>query len=195
MSDKKKFPLEVAHPVARWMEAALAIETKRIIIAGSIRRAKPMVGDIEILYIPEFGYKLGPPKPGDLFPQPETYLANLVDEKLDRLIEEGVLEKRLNLKKQTTWGEKIKLGIHKPSGIPIDFFSTSEESWWNYLVCRTGPAEFNTRIATLAQQKGMKWEPYSSGFVKEGGARIHCHSEEDVLEAVDLPWLPPEKRQ
>ena len=42
------------------------------------------------------------------------------------------------------------IGLLGASGIPVDFFATTEEAWFNYLVCRTGPAELNTRIASAA---------------------------------------------
>ena len=51
MTDKQKFHLGTARAYAEVIQAALAPFCERIVIAGSIRRGKEMVGDIELLYI------------------------------------------------------------------------------------------------------------------------------------------------
>lgn len=48
---KKKFPAASAIQVAQSIVAALAPSCQRIEIAGSLRRRKQEVGDIEILYV------------------------------------------------------------------------------------------------------------------------------------------------
>jgi DNA polymerase/3'-5' exonuclease PolX len=53
MSDKKKWPLEQAKAVAVELLSYLHGFCERAQIAGSIRRGKSLVGDIEILYIPK----------------------------------------------------------------------------------------------------------------------------------------------
>ncbi|MHB9007630.1 MAG: DNA polymerase/3'-5' exonuclease PolX, partial [Limisphaerales bacterium] len=71
----------------------------------------------------------------------------------------------------------------------------SESNWANYLVCRTGPATLNTRIASLAQARGLKWNPYGSGFLDQANGRdVVVTTEEEVFAAVGLPCLPPEQR-
>ena len=49
---KKRFPRHEALAVADELVAALLPYVDRIVIAGSLRRRKPGVGDIEIMYIP-----------------------------------------------------------------------------------------------------------------------------------------------
>jgi hypothetical protein len=39
--------------------------------------------------------------------------------------------------------EKASLRIANRTGIPVDLFAATEDNWWNYLVCRTGPADSN----------------------------------------------------
>ena len=52
MSDKSRWPLKEALIVAETLREVLALRCERVDIAGSIRRRKDTVGDIELLYIP-----------------------------------------------------------------------------------------------------------------------------------------------
>ncbi|MDE2021280.1 MAG: hypothetical protein KGJ13_13170, partial [Patescibacteria group bacterium] len=77
------------------------------------------------------------------------------------------------------------------SGIPVDFFSTAESSWFNYLVCRTGGADNNCQIALAANRKGWKWNPYGAGFTDQHGQMVPARQERDVFELVGLPYRDP----
>jgi len=161
--------------------------TERLIVAGSLRRRCDHVGDVEILYIPKTKVVKK-----DLF---EEHPYNFVDAALSELLQHGVIEKRTTKSGQTTWGDLNKLAVHRKSGIPIDFFSANDANWFNYLVCRTGSAINNTRIATAAIAKGLKWHPYGSGFTNtRTGKSIRVRSEQAVFETVGLPYLEPWQR-
>jgi DNA polymerase/3'-5' exonuclease PolX len=160
----------------------------RIEIAGSLRRHKPDVGDIEILYVPVVREE---PDPDDLFATRET---NLADGRIMLLERTGVLARRQNALGREMFGPRNKLMVHVASGIPVDLFATNVESWWNYLVCRTGPAESNTRIASAAKRMGWKWAPYSAGFARDG--EMHrVDSESAVFAFVGLPYMEPRNRK
>lgn len=192
---KKRWPLDEATKLALGFVAVLEPLCDRVCIAGSIRREKPDVGDIEILYIPKTSTRQ---VPGDMFAS-ET--VNLVDAWLQDKMKEGLLAKRPSVIGNFSYGPKIKLMWYTPTGIPIDFFSTPEESWWNYLVCRTGSADTNKRIAERAQGMGQTWKPYSPGFLRrvevEGPEQFEIepmHSEKEVFAWVGLPYLEPKDR-
>jgi DNA polymerase/3'-5' exonuclease PolX len=185
---KIRFPLADAEIVARDLLVALAPACERIEIAGSIRRRRPDVGDVEIVYVPR--WQTDVPDPGDFF---RHTAINLVDGAIANLERCGVLGRRTNAVGREMFGEKNKLAVHVASGIPVDLFATSEECWWNYLVCRTGGAESNVRIAAAAQRIGCKWTPYGSGFLTPRGM-APMHSEEEVFAFVGLPHLPPASR-
>jgi len=145
-------------------------------IAGSIRRRKPDVGDIEILCIPRF-------EGG----------ADSLDRRVQGLMFRGVLALRLNKLGRKVYGPKNKLMVHVPSGIGVDIFSTTEEFWPVSLVVRTGGKQTNMRIATAALQKGYQFHAYGSGFSTPSG-EIVCRSEREVFEAVGLPYREPWER-
>jgi len=160
-------------------------------IAGSVRRLKPTVGDVEVIFVPRFEQRQVPP---DLFPR-RTDLAEL---KINDMLRNGVFAKRPNKNGGTAWGAKNKLAIHVASAITVDLFTATEENWFNYLVCRTGGAETNKAICNAAIAKGWKWNPYGEGFTQRKGlasrAKHIVTSERDVFEFVGLPYLEPEER-
>jgi DNA polymerase/3'-5' exonuclease PolX len=187
MSEKAKFPAPLAADVATKIISELAPSCERICFAGSLRRRKSEVGDIEILYIP----KTAIVTEQHLFGEP----ANLTNRAIAALETIGLLSRRKNIKGNEAFGDRIKLMIHPASGIPVDLFSTTTEAWHNYLVCRTGGAASNTRIASLARSRGYKWEPYSAGFVDPSDGRVFAMpSERDVFRFVGLDYEEPWER-
>lgn len=164
--------LERARAIAEQIKALLEPGCHRIVIAGSIRRNKPFVGDIEFLVIPR----------GDM-----------LDRILHDLMMENVLAMRLNSRGSRAYGPKNKLMVHCPSGIGVDIFSTDENCWWTALVLRTGGKDTNMRIATTALKKGWRFRAYGDGFDTPLG-HIHCNTEAEVFTKVGLEYLPPEKR-
>jgi DNA polymerase/3'-5' exonuclease PolX len=145
-------------------------------IAGSIRRRKPDVGDIEILCVPKFEGSF-----------------DCLDRGVQGLIFQGILTYRLNKLGRKVYGPKNKLMLHVPSGIGVDIFSTIEDCWPVSLVVRTGGKQTNLLIATAALQKGYQFHAYGSGFTTPQG-EIVCHSEREVFEAVGLPYREPWER-
>ncbi len=176
--------------VAEQMKIILSAVCDKIIIAGSIRRGKSRVGDIELLYIPKLAVK---PDPADLFGKPMQI--NLADAVIESLLADGILTKRLKEDGTQTWGPLIKLSTHTDSGIPVDFFSATPENWWTLLVCRTGSADSNMAICNAAIRLGMQWSPYE-GFKDRKDEKLIFvpHSERAVFERVGLPYRKPQDR-
>lgn len=168
--------LEKARAIAEKIKWDLQSSCERIEIAGSIRRLKPEVGDIELLCIPKFDRGV-----------------DQLDRELGTLVFQGILDLRLNKRGIRAYGSKNKLMVHVESGIGIDIFSTDEPCWPVALVVRTGGKTTNKRIATAAIRKGYRFHAYGSGFTTPDG-EIICRSERQVFETVDLPYLEPEER-
>lgn len=180
----------MAIEVARELVAVLKphCEPDRIIVAGSLRRLKPQVGDVEILYIPRTEMR---PVVGDMFAQSRV---DLVDLAVRDLMASRILELREGEGGHKSYGPKNKFVRHVGTGIPVDLFATMETSWFNYLVCRTGSKENNMAIAEAAKAKGWHWNPYGSGFTTGGGSSHQVTSEADVYDFVGLPFKEPKDR-
>ena len=169
--------LEKAKAIAEELKKLLEPACDRIEIAGSIRRQKPTVGDIELLCIPKF-----------------VDGVDQLDREIGSLFVKGILDYRRNKLGSKVYGEKNKLLLHKPSGIGVDVFSTDAKCWCVALVVRTGGERTNKRIAYTALTKGWRFRAYGDGFDTPDG-HIRCSSEQEVFEAVGLPYLPPEERE
>jgi DNA polymerase/3'-5' exonuclease PolX len=191
MHTKIKFPRAAAMKVAAELCRCLEHETELLIVAGSLRRRKQEVGDVEILYIPRFGVQADP---ADLFGKAMD--VNLVDFNLERLLKHGIIAKRPKANGSFTWGDENKLAIHVASGIPVDFFQARRANWWNLLVCRTGSKENNAAICNAAIRKSWKWQPYGPGFEDRltGRQVYRVDSERDVFNAVGLVYKEPWER-
>jgi DNA polymerase/3'-5' exonuclease PolX len=187
MSDRPKFAVAEAMVVALELQELLAPLCERVEIAGSIRRRRPLVGDVELLFIPRTGERSA-----GLF---DTETVSLAEELLNGMVADGRLAKRPSVTGAFTWGPENKLGIHVASGIPVDFFSTSPDRWWNALVVRTGGKQNNLAITTTAQRQGWRFEAYGSGFRNLTTGEHHATtSERDVFEFMGLPYLQPHQR-
>ena len=188
MSGEKRYPWIVAEGVAEDIVEQLRPFCKRIEIAGSLRRKKPDVGDIEILYIP---LTIVRPDQEDLF---KLITVDMAAVRITGFLSEGVLDVRLNSKGSKVYGPLNKLTIHVDSGIPVDLFTANEENWFNQLVCRTGPKELNQDICNAAIRKGWHWMPYGRGFSR--GEEVHAiNSEREVFDFVGLPYAEPWERR
>jgi DNA polymerase/3'-5' exonuclease PolX len=186
MSDTR-YPWQEAYTVAVVIVRELRHVCLRVTIAGSLRRKKADVGDIEILYIPEMCEQ---PDPANMF---GTVMASRADARIERMESAGILARRFNSLGRETYGPKNKLMRHV-SGIPVDLFAATEENWFNYLVCRTGPADLNKRICEAAIFKGWHWNPYGVGFSNSWGEVRKMDSEKAVFSFVGLPYQEPAQR-
>lgn len=169
--------LEKARVIAEKIKALLVPACERLVIAGSIRRQKPEVGDIELLCIPK--YVVG---------------VDQLDREIGALFIQRILGFRRNKLGRKVYGPKNKLLLHQESGIGVDIFSTTEECWPVALVVRTGGKATNKRIATAALTKGYQFHAYGRGFTTPSG-EIVCHSEREVFETVGLPYEEPWERR
>src|ERR1700741_385168 len=106
MSSSTKHPRAKALAVAREITAVFQplAEKDRFVFAGSLRRMKPEVGDIELVYIPRVEMRSDP---DDLLDN--RIPTNLFNEKLDEWLKLGVVSKRVGPRGGTSWGPANKL--------------------------------------------------------------------------------------
>jgi DNA polymerase/3'-5' exonuclease PolX len=133
-SAKARWPANFARRIGDELVEALTPRCEHVCIAGSLRRGKTKVGDIEILYVPRIGQVR---TSGELFPKS----GSLADELIEQWLTRGVLTKRPNKNGIPTWGALNKLAAHAASGISVYLFATTRERWFVSLVVRTGSAE------------------------------------------------------
>ena len=170
--------LKKAKTIAEELLETLKPACERIVVAGSIRRRRLDCGDIELLVIPKFD---------------ETI--DLLDRELGSLMLKQVFDHRRDKLGRIIYGPKNKLLLHKPSGIGVDIFSTTEECWPVAVVVRTGGKHTNIEISRRAMERGLRFHAYGRGFTRADGSELVCCSEEDVFKAVGMRYLAPEERR
>lgn len=190
MSAGTRVPLEEARKVATELVYLLDDYCARIEIAGSIRRQKPDIGDIDLVVEPWVGDVL------DMFGQPSGEKANATDERIAQLVSDRKLAKRLDKNGRAAWGPQLKRGIYH--GLNVDIQSVLDPTTWGmWMLVRTGPADFNRRIVTPRWQGGLLLAGMEvrDGFqLFRGGGRVETPTELSVFEAYGLDYVEPEAR-
>ena len=189
--EKEKVPLTDARKAAAAILRQLRKFCVKCKVAGSIRRKKSMVSDIEVLFIPQTDQVADP---NDLFGHniPVDYLV----EALKVLQALGILERRKTKKGRVTYGKWIKLMRHVKTGIAVDFFACTPETWWTSLVSRTGGKASNEILSGKAKARGFKWRPNGGGFSTRSSKTIvfPVNSEAAAFRFVKMEYRRPELR-
>lgn len=185
--EDRKWPRGLGRAVALELIERLEPYCQRIEVAGSIRRGKPMVGDVELLFVPKIRLKKASIN-ASIVEVPET------DAIIDTMLADGTLAKRLSSVRRTTWGPANKLAVHVGTGMAVDLFGTTTVAWWNALTCRTGGAETNKKLAQSAIANGRNWNVYGQGVTMADGTVIRAESEEHVFELCGVSFLRPDER-
>lgn len=174
-----------ARVVADEVVEVLAAACERIEVAGSIRRGKARVKDVEIVLIPRTGQRQVGLWEYEEYP--------LVDPVLEGMVGAGVLAWDEVVKRR---GPKYKRLVHVASGLVVEVFGATAENWGLILAIRTGPAEFNKRLVSKGWHGGaMPLEMrMDGGFLWLRGERVVTETEEAFFEALGVPcWEPGER--
>lgn len=174
---KTKRPYNEVIPIAQHIVNELSQFCERMEIAGSLRRQRPLIGDIEIVAIPRYQK--------DLFGQPKTD----IDTELD-----SFLQSKLKPKQLTKNGRKYKQFQY--GRYQVDLFLATPENWGNILAIRTGSSDFSKWLVTSqagggAMPLGIRQQ---DGFLWRGNERIACYEELDFFNALGLPFVELDKR-
>jgi DNA polymerase/3'-5' exonuclease PolX len=158
--------LEEAKPIAERVKETLAPYCERVEIAGSIRRAKSTVNDIDIVLIEK--------------PEAALMMTSLFSSM-------GVVK---------TNGPKIKrlyLGYHlsPEDHLTLDIYIATPATWATLLLIRTGSKENNIRLCSLARSKGWHLEASGEGLFDEEANRIAGDTEESIYEALGIHYQDP----
>lgn len=187
MSSGTRLPLAHAERVARAIVGELAPACERIEIAGSIRRKKPDVGDIELVLVPRM-VDGAPDLLGAV-----TERTSALEPVLARLAAEGRLVD--HPEKREADGDKYKRRWAAKLGIQVDLFLVTPPAEWGPLfTIRTGSAAYSQRLVTALHARGRRCV---AGAVRERlghGAVVPCPEEVDFFRACGVPMLPPERR-
>ncbi|MBI5957894.1 MAG: hypothetical protein HY866_04110 [Chloroflexi bacterium] len=220
MSGGNTLPLPLTQHLAAKLVTALEPACEQIVVAGSVRRQKAQIGDIELVCIPRieshtaeqinlFGEVVGQ----------KTTVIHYLDHRLNALLtlspDHHPIFRSMeamaavfkcyrrpapvwagpDLKR---WGERYKrfyLWVNDKQGaVAVDVFITTPAAWGAILTIRTGPHDFSKALMNHIRYK----TPYvqEEGHLRVKGTKeiVPVPSETDYFKHIGVPFLEPEKR-
>ena len=193
MSEGTAMDLGVARSYAKLFILSICDFCEKVEIAGSIRRGKPKVHDIEIVATPVFSTIEQAVIDGV---KRET--VNSLHMRMLRLQQDGIVtaDRMRKDKHRDPFGERY-YRIHYNLGnlkIPIDLFVVIPPAQWGtQLLIRTGSAAFSKWIVSQRINQGLH---FKDGHLEHDVTGvIDTPTEESVFKALRLPYVPPELRE
>ena len=157
-------------------------------IAGSVRRKRPEVGDVEHVIEPAFANReVG----GGLFT--EIQRINLLFAHLDTLVAGGTATKHQYGGTGYRWGEKYR-GVDF-CGFLHEIFCATAVNWGSTLLIRTGPADYSRMVVTKIKDGGMYRQQDGQLIYVATGEAVSVPTELRYCQFAVLPYIEPEARR
>lgn len=164
------YKLEEAKKIADDIVLQLEPHCDRIMIAGSIRREKPEVKDIEIVAIPK-------PYQNGLF---EDGLASIVNQ-------------WQKVKGELNYGQCKYTQRILPSGIKLDLFFATPKNWGLIVAIRTGSADYSHKVLATGWTR-MGYKSIEGELTLNGGRKVNIYEEEDLFKLIKVQYIEPKFR-
>jgi DNA polymerase/3'-5' exonuclease PolX len=180
--------LDIARRLASEITRRIRPHCDRFEIAGSIRRCKPDVKDIEIVCVPKsftsssalFGGK-------DITKRSDGFVREVNKfKKIKGDAREGrYMQREFEI-------EKEDFPAIEERNIIIDIFTATPSSWGSQFLIRTGDRDFSKLfMGTILPRHGYRAD---SGFVWKGNDVVNLPEERDVFALVGIPFIEPHLR-
>lgn len=157
--------LETGEEIVEWLRLLPGV--RNIELAGSLRRRKETIGDIDILIAAD-------PKSRK----------KIVDEFTSAKYASKVLAK----------GTTRASILRKTTGKQIDLRLVNENEWGAALLYFTGSKEHNIHLRSIARNKGYKISEYGIFSIRKN-KRVAGKTEEEIYQTLGMQWMPPEMRE
>jgi DNA polymerase/3'-5' exonuclease PolX len=195
---KSKTPYDQALKLANKFIGLIQSSCERVEIAGSLRRKKKEVGDIELVAIPryeiiEYEKEINNGLLNFLPNKQTTTWRTQIDhleQKVKELYQSSIITEFIKN------GEKFKSFI--AFNIQFDLFITTQEQWGVIFMIRTGSKNYSHQFMIELNKRGQYkikngylWRVVKRGYQK---FIIPVPEEKDLYDLVGLPYLPPEQR-
>lgn len=171
MSNDTRVPSASARPLAEALVAQMQDVCARVEIAGSLRRGKASVGDIEIVALPRHR---------------EQLLA-----RLDMLVHRGDAQQAIYSDGKKRWGERYR-GL-RWRGMKAEVFIAEPDSWGYILWLRTGPGDANHYVMTQIARHNAPFR-FTGGFALADAGKIAVEDERALFGLLGMPVIAPAAR-
>lgn len=198
MSSGSAWPLQEATLIAKPIIMAMAPFCERIELAGSIRRLKPEVHDIEIVCVPKRTLMVAPViTTTDLFGdtkeekdgkdewQNDPGFVEAYNQHCHQNFKEAVGDVRTG---------KMAKGRTKQGDIQEDLFMCNLDNWGNQFLIRTGSTDFTRAVAKRWSQMGWR---SAGGYLEKynGTPGPRFLEEEELFAFLRMRTPPPNQRE
>lgn len=190
MSQGVRIPLAKAQRTAERIASEISSYCVKLEIAGSVRRQRPDVGDVDLVCLLHDGRAVRRDLEARVRRNPET-----------RVLRSG----------------KDVLAFILPNGVQVDLYFAHAEindlagytpsNWGMRLLAMTGSKEHNIFLAKEAEKRGLHFSP-NRGLMRGGNyvltadgreykhGTVFCSADEcQILTELGLGWIPPEQRE
>ena len=134
-------------------------------IAGSIRRGRPTIGDVDLLVTA-----------ADSAPVMDAFVHM---DSVSRILGHG----------------PSKSSVELVNGLQVDLRVLPAERWGTALSYFTGSKDHNVRLRQRALDHGLSLNEHALTLQDGSGSEILCASEAEVYQQLGLPYIPPELRE
>lgn len=172
---KTKIPLATAREVAGQLVEQMTPDCKRIEVAGSIRRCKLEIGDLEIVAIPTVA----------LYDLTDAWLSSNVIRHTD----------------PRRWGSRLRSFRLAVKGleddVQVDIFLQPDPATWGVnMMIRTGSADFSRKMVTRRSAGGFMPDCYQvrEARVWAGARLLETPEEQDVFDLWGMDYVLPPQR-
>ena len=205
-----KLSLAEAVFAAEQFKAMFPPETyERWTVAGSVRRRRPEVSDVEHVVIPRFADLPG----DDIFASPKP--TNLFFRQLDRLVAELKVTRHERADGKQCWGDRHRVVGFDCLGVvgQHDLYLADADNYGAIVAIRTGPGDLSKRLVTMLRRNGLRqidgyvWSCETCGCDRYGAScqtcggtglapvqRVSVPDEAAYFKLCGMTFVPPEVR-
>lgn len=159
-----------AEDIVRWLRGAPGV--RRVVVAGSYRRARETVGDLDVLATGDDAHALV-----DRFVRYRDAAT---------IVARGETRATIRLAAGRLAADRLAAGLQ------VDLRVVDDHSYGAALHYFTGSKAHNIAVRRLGQRRGLKINEYG---VFRGDRRVAGDTEESVFASVGLPFIEPELRE
>jgi DNA polymerase (family 10) len=156
--------IKIGNDIVNWL--LQKNEILQIELAGSIRRKKETIGDIDVLVSCEYKNR-----------------TKIINHFTNPIIAERIIAKG------NTKASIIMNDCHKQ----IDLRIVNQEQWGSALLYFTGSKEHNIHLRSIAKKKNYKISEY--GIFNSNNKLVASDTEEKIYSTIDMQIIPPEMRE